>query len=719
MMKYALIIIFIRLLVLSNSVFAQDIELNVLDGWVEWSNAQNMLNLHINKQAFLHLDKREEEISKLVTQGDWENRQEKIKKKLMQIAGVLPEKTPLNPRVTGIIQKDGFRIEKIIFESMPNFYVTGCLFIPDNINGKRPAILNPIGHTMKSFRSSIKKYYQPLILNLVKKGFIVFAIDPVGQAERKQLTNEEKFQIGLKANKSTQEHSYVNNQCLLSGYSTAKYFIWDGIRAIDYLITRAEVDAERIGVTGLSGGGMATAYLAAFDERVKAAAPAAYICGYRRLMESIGPQDGEQNFYHGIKNGVDHADLIEIFAPKPYLIVSTTRDFFSIQGARETFKEVSIAYRAFGKEENLKMVEDDFGHGYTRKNREAIYKFFQESLKLPGSPEDMDIELLQSEELKVTTTGQVMTSFDCETISSLNKKETEELLKNLEESRKDLSGHLIRAKASAIKLSGYMAPDKNVKAVYRGRHHQNGYTIEMYGLEGEGEYVIPVLLYIPEGSSEFPAIIYLHPDGKAAHIYKEGPIEDLVKKGFIVAVPDLIGIGETGPGNAGYNALLIGRSIVGFQAADIVRITYMLQNRNDVVKDKIGAVSFNDLCPALLHAAAFDQSLSNVALINPLISYKEIVNNRLYNYSLSFKWGVAGALTAYDLPCLAGAVAPRKLFLINIKDNMKKMASKECIESELEFTRKVFAKRNASANLIVEENHFDEYYDTIKNWWKN
>jgi len=324
----------------------QQENLKVLDNWLKWSNASNLLDLYLYKQACTYLDMRENEITQLKTKSDWLIRQKKVKKILNEIVGPFPQKKPLRPRVTEVVQKNGYRIEKIIYESMPNYFVTGCLFVPDGIRGKIPTILYVIGHSIESFR---KPSYQIVIHNLVKKGFIVFTIDPMGQGERKQYTEEEKKKIGIYKQSSTMEHTLVNNQCLLSGSSAARYWTWDGIRAIDYLITRPEVDRSRIGVTGLSGGGTQTAYIAAFDDRVKAAAPAGYICGYRRLLGTIGPQDGEQIFINGISSGIDHADFIEVFAPKPYLIVATTRDFFSIQGTREIFKEARQVYQSFGK----------------------------------------------------------------------------------------------------------------------------------------------------------------------------------------------------------------------------------------------------------------------------------------------------------------------------------------------------------------------------------
>ena len=142
----------------------------------------------------------------------------------MEIVGPFPEKTPLNAKVTGVVKKDGYRIEKILYESIPGFYVTGCLFVPDKAKVNNPAILFVSGHTQDAFRYDA---YQVMILNLVKKGFIVFAIDPISQGERIQLYDPEKNASFI--GPTTREHSYLGHQCFISGVSLARYFIWDGI----------------------------------------------------------------------------------------------------------------------------------------------------------------------------------------------------------------------------------------------------------------------------------------------------------------------------------------------------------------------------------------------------------------------------------------------------------------------------------------------------------
>jgi len=710
--KLCFIFLPIILLTIADITFAQDEDLRVLHNWIEWSDAPHMLIHHLNKQAFTYLDIRGREIEKLQTRADWLQWQQQVRQTLMKIVGPFPERTPLNPQITGTIQKKGYRVEKIIFQSRPNFYVTGCLFIPDNIKGKRPAILNVIGHTDIAFRDEL---YQVLILNLVKKGFIVFAIDPIGQGERLQYFDAEKGKSIIGG--PTSEHSYVGNQCFLCGVSLARYFIWDGMRAIDYLISRKEVDPNRIGVTGISGGGTQTTYISAFDDRVKAAAPACYITGFRRLLESIGPQDAEQNFYHGVAESITHADLLEVRAPKPTLIVSTTRDFFSIQGVRETFHEVQKAYRAFGMEDHIDMVEDDYGHGYTPKNRKAIYAFFQKYLDLPGDTKDEPVEILSHDELTVTSTGQVSSSLGGESVFSLNKKDAERLIDRLDESRKAPEKHLQKARERAIELSGYANPDPKVKSVFRGRYHRDGYSVEMYALQGEGNYVIPLLLFIPSGAEQYPAIIYLHPDGKSAEAAPGGEIETLVREGYIVAAPDVIGIGETKSDRPreSYAALLIGRSIVGIQAGDVSRVVNFLLHQQNVKSEAISAIASGVLCTTLLHAAAFNDRISKITLREPLISFRSLVLNRFYKYD--FAYAVPGALTAYDLPDLLACLAPRRVLLIDPQDQLLHSASEDLIEQELSFSRKIYTSLGAKQKLnVLTQNSAD--ISSILHWLK-
>jgi hypothetical protein len=467
-------------------------------------------------------------------------------------------------------------------------------------------------------------------------------------------------------------------------------------------------------MTGRSGGGTLTAYVAAFDDRVTAAAPECYICGFKRLLESVGPQDAEQNFYHGIAAGIDHADLLEVRAPKPCLLIATTLDFFSIQGARETYDEVKLAYKALGKEENMGMSEDDAPHQSTKKNREAMYAFFQKHLNLPGNTGDEMVEFLTPEELKVTETGQVLTSLKGETVFSINRSETEKLLQALENSRRDLPQHLELVRNSARELSGYKHPDKTPESVFTGRHRRDGYSVEKYMIQGEGKYMFPVLLMIPDEDIKHPAIIFIRPDGKTAQAGKDGQMETLVKKGYAVIAPDLIGIGEMGPGkfkgdayigdisyNVWFESILIGRSIVGVRAGDIVRIVRYLESREDIDFRNISAVAYGETCSDLLHAAAFEDSISKIALWEPLISYSTIVMNQYYEPRFTHG-AVAGALTAYDLPDLAACIAPREILLINPCDQRGFTVDIYTLKEEIAIVDSAYSSAVAKGNFVIE-----------------
>ncbi len=645
-------------------------ELDVIGKWMKYSDAKNSLYHDLANQAYKQLAGRDSMISQIKTLPDWKQRQQRVKNTLWNIVGPFPEKSPLNARVTKKIKKKDYRIENIIFESQPGYYVTASLFIPSGLQGKAPAIMVCLGHTPKGH---VYAHDQHQYLNLVKKGFIVFAFDPVGQGERVQYYDPQtgKSTVGG----PTHQHSYPGAQAFIVGTSQAKYEIWDGIRAVDYLLTREEVDPSRIGITGISGGGTQSAYIAAFDDRIYAAAPENYVTNFTRLIQSIGPQDAEQNFYHEIASGIDHADLLEIRAPKPTLMLTTTRDFFSIQGSIETAKEVSRIFEAYGKERYFRMVMDDTTHAFSKKKREAMYAFFQKYLKNPGDSGDIDVRPLPEENLQVTKTGQVSTSIKgAKSIFDLNREAAVKCMDNLQSRRKNLAEYLPEVLKAAKRLSGYQTPSVFHKPVFTGRYQKKGYVIEKHFMKGDGDYVIPYLLMIPDNANG-KAVICLNPNGKAEEI-NNGDMERFVKRGFMVLVPDLLDVGELGTGdykgdsyidNTSYGkwflSILIGRSIVGIAAGDVARLVHLLKG-NKGIKEIYG-LARGSMCMPMLYAAAFDTAITRIYFINPLSSYRSVVMNRFYDPH--FLYGaVAGALKAYDLPDLEATLAPRKLTMINI-----------------------------------------------------
>lgn len=645
---------------------AQD-DFRVLSRWLQYAEASDALVRHVSAEALQQVAARKKLMDAVQTAGEWRERQAWIRQALSKAVGSFPERTPMNPQITGIVEKKDFRVENIVYESMPGYYVTASLFIPAGLKRKKaPAIIYCSGHTLVGYRG-----YQQVILNLVKKGFVVFAFDPVGQGERIEYTGQSKEdKIAISP---TQQHSYPGAQYFLNGQSIARNFIWDGIRAIDYISSRKEVDTTRIGISGRSGGGTQSSYIAAFDDRITAVAPENYITSYTALLLSIGLQDAEQNFVSGIKQGLDMADLLTVQAPRPTLMITTSRDIFAIEGSDETALEVQRAYSALGAPQHFATATDNDGHASTKKNREALYAFFQKVFAMPGVATDETVEMLTPEELRVTKTGQVSTSYAGLSSFDLNKKYATQKIISLFDKREKTS-FVKEMLTAARQLSGYHL-QKGIP-VFMGAFEKGYYTIEKYRLELEKDYVIPYLLYRPKQIQE-KAVLYLHPEGKIADTAANGEMMQLVKQGITVLAPDLPGVGELGNGkfkgdsfigNIAYNTwfttVMTGTSIAGIQASDISTLAAILQQ--DGAKEVYG-IARSGLCAALLHAAAFDSSIKRVALLQPYASYRSFVENKYYQPS--FLYGtVAGAIGNYDLPDLAASLAPRPLLIVNPTD---------------------------------------------------
>jgi hypothetical protein len=380
----------------------------------------------------------------------------------------------------------------------------------------------------------------------------------------------------------------------------------------------------------------------------------------------------------------------------------------------------------FGKPDNIEITEDFGDHGYTKKNREAMYAFFQKHLMLPGSSAEEEVDFPTSQELQKTSTGQVSASIGGESVFSQNCKDSEKYLKKLQESRNYNSDYLLNVIVSAKKLSGYIDPSFIDKPVFSGRIQKENYVIEKYFVKGNGSYVIPYVLFVPVKPNN-NAVVYLHPSGKTAVASEGEQIEWFVNEGFTVLAPDLLGIGEMGPGifkgdayientsyNMWYTAMQIGRSIVGVQAADVVKLTRVLKQNHGI--NDIYGVAKKEMSPLLIHAAAFDTNIARIALIEPYSSYSLLVRNRFYKTNFVHSI-VPGALTAYDLPDLAATLAPRKLMIAAITDENGKQSDNEDINKDIDAIRKSYQRQNAENHLDILSQSLPEKLDDLFGKW--
>lgn len=345
---------------------------------------------------------------------------------------------PLNARVTGVIEEPGLRIEKIVFESRPKVYVTANLYIPEKRKNPCGAVVFQCGHTADGKCDS---EYQRVVRAIASCGVIVLVYDPVGQGERLSYYEPSLGKPLVAA--TTWEHMYAGEQCVLTGNNIARYFIADAMRAVDYLISRPEVDSGKIGATGNSGGGTATCHLMMCDPRIQAAAPGTFVTTRRAYLYAGGAQDSEQIWFGATENGFDHHELFMCFAPKPLLLLGVDTDFFPIEGAEEVINISKRFWKMYSKEGKLNMVTDRSQHKYTDTLGCRTGEFF--AFELNGekrTAEKASLKSISAQKLWCTERGQVKLDFPD---SRFVYEENLEQYKNSKKNEKSLKEFLLKS----------------------------------------------------------------------------------------------------------------------------------------------------------------------------------------------------------------------------------------------------------------------------------
>jgi len=569
------------------------------------------------KIAAQQLDKREAEVRAITSKEQAEARKVHTREALLKSLNGLPDyKGPLNVRMQGSLDAGDYRIEKLSYESLPRYMVSANLYVPKS-PGKHPAVLFPMGHWEQG-----KPYAQRMAGNLARKGFVVLTYDPVGQGERQQAFDRRwgRSLIGG----SVDQHWMNGALSLLIGDGVMRYFVFDGMRGIDYLISRPEVDGERLGVTGCSGGGTVTTFLSALDPRVKVAAPACYQQTFRALI--TGPTgDSEQSNPNFIALGLDQTDLVELFSPKPWLMSSTEKDFFTPAGAKPVYEEARRWYGLYGAEDRVKWIVGPGEHGTPVVVREAIYDWMIRWLGagMNASAKDEEVPMLPEHELWVSDTGQLTQS-----------RELYEIIGERRAARQSPADLLPYLK----KWTQESEPDPELETrVVRPTGTPSGRFVLVVEKQGEMEERAREL------SEQGDFLFIMHP------------------RGWSVVHPETVPVGDPTPG---VRAALVGRNLPLLRARDVLRGLDQFA-RMEGVKE-IRAEARDVAGYWVLAAAALDRRIASVRLLQTQASiaaaFSAPLSRSLYQVAMpdfSLHW---------DTQDLINLIKPRKLTWVNPTD---------------------------------------------------
>jgi dienelactone hydrolase len=567
-------------------------------------------------------DRRRKALAAIRTKEELTALQQKVRRVMLKGIGAFPERTPLNPQHTGEISHDDYVIEKLIFESRPDYYVTANLYRPKSTTTPRPAVVQSCGHYEEG---KAAQDYQRACIGLAKKGFVALIFDPMGQGERVMFRNP-----GEKRPGATSEHSLAGKPTLLLGRTLAHYRIWDVMRALDYLETRPEVDAKRLGMLGHSGGGMMTILTAPLEPRIRAAMSCCAVTSFYHKTKAQLIADPEQIVPGIYPNGVDHPELIAAVAPRAFLIGAVLRDFVPLDGTRRTYQETKPIYDMLGEPGRFGKVESDNEHKLDQNLREACYGWMMKHLaNESGDTSEPPMQVETEENLWCTKTGSVMDLKKARSVFDLNLTYSHDLaLKR-------------PAKVRTYDVRALLSPP-----------------------EPDANIELPTTL--TKGSARPEVLIVMISDLGRNSVDAKKLSRAIVDAGFSVLGVDLRGWGDTTPDTPkkarfgwedffAWRAIELGRPLLGMRVGDF----FAALRKVTAEYPKIYAVGLGTAGLVAMHAGALSV-LAGVATVGTLASYQDVIEN--LNYTEPVSSLVWGALTRYDLPRLAAAIHPRPCF---------------------------------------------------------
>jgi cephalosporin-C deacetylase-like acetyl esterase len=599
--------------------------------------------------------RRSARIGKLTTEPAIREYQAWTRRTFFELIGGLPERTPLELRTTGAFERDGYRLEKVVYQSRPGLFVTANLYLPKSGTAPHPAVLFHMGHAAEGKANA---GYQRCCQGLARLGYVVLAFDPMGQGER-----------SVSRQGPTDQHSAAGRQMLLLGETVTAFQLWDAIRSLDVLAAHPAVDAKRIGSTGQSGGGTLTMLLAAADDRLAAAAVSSGNTenfSTRPFFPPGSTDDAEQDLIGSGPVAFDRWDLLWPIAPKPLLVATSARDFFGTyspsyaSSGREEFARLRGAYAVLGAEAKLASFETPLPHGLSYSLRVAIYDWFERHLK--GSDRRISEEPPTAPEtpetLRCGATGKTPFELIAARAREIQTPETPPDLRKL--------------------LAIDEAPANPALRVCGSTRYRE---CDIQAVETESARGVwpPAWLFLPRAAWK-RLLVVVEPNGRNGRWHEDELYPQLAAAGIAVCALDVRGVGDLepqfSPGSANYErshqseeayawaSLILGHSLLGQRTQDVAAMVQALGRQYP--QSEIAVAARDKMTVPAVCAAAIEPRIARLYLARHLVSWRSLVESE--TYSQPFANFVPDVLRATDLPLIARRLAPRPVVVAGAVD---------------------------------------------------
>lgn len=615
----------------------------------------------------------------------------------------LPAKSPLNAQITGRADRDGYTIENLLFQSLPHFYVTANVYIPKAASRPLPAVIVTAGHAIEDGKNY--DVYRTAQLDLVRQGFVVLAYDPIGQGERKVRGNGH----------------VVSYAAMLVGHTNLRYMLWDSMRALDYLLTRPEVDPKRIAITGNSGGGLNTMYAMPLEPRFAAGAAFCCPCSFEAWIRD-GGNHCICNHVPGICRQMEQFQFVGLSAPRPFLMGGGQKDHtFPIEGTRDTLRRAREIYGFFNASDRIALVEAPLPHGWAQPLREATCSWFDRWLQKRGdgagvSELKVSLEERKSQDLRVLKSGRMPD--DAQTYVDLIRQEAEHQMQSQVPPSGDKTARVAwaeRVRRGLWEVLGGQPSGFAPRAEMLGHVDWEGQTAERVAVQSEPTLEVPAILIRPKKSRQRAAAVLLLSDGGKTAWRSDPVTRRLLDQGITILAMDVraLGEGKVHDNQCASDAIVLGRPLLAQQVWDVMCAARVLAARGDVDGRRVAVYGRGQIGLVALVAASLSDDLAAVIAEGTTSSLLDAIADPLPE---PLWWYAPNMLKVADLPQLLAVLAPKPLLWLNPARASGKPISREALQSRFALVAEAYRASGFGdrGQAAIAENPSQQAFDFLK-----